>query len=84
MSVVSCVRGRGTRVWVLSRHQVFEKKDHSSFEGQAMDSALIKTINRLQDAFTEVQIQNPIDLPQVNSNTNTKTRRRRRALAVGT
>lgn len=31
-----------------------------------MDSHLIKTINKLQDAFSTVGVQNPIDLPQVN------------------
>jgi len=30
-----------------------------------MDSHLIKTINKLQDAFSTVGVQNPIDLPQV-------------------
>ncbi|KAJ3197089.1 vacuolar protein sorting-associated protein 1 [Irineochytrium annulatum] len=30
-----------------------------------MDVSLIKTINRLQDAFTSVNVANPIDLPQI-------------------
>jgi len=30
-----------------------------------MDSHLIKTINKLQDAFSTVGVQNPIDLPQI-------------------
>ncbi len=31
----------------------------------AMDQSLIKLVNKLQDAFTNVGIQNPIDLPQI-------------------
>ncbi|KAH9446307.1 hypothetical protein Pst134EA_030228 [Puccinia striiformis f. sp. tritici] len=31
----------------------------------AMDQTLIKTINKLQDAFSSVGVQNPIDLPQI-------------------
>lgn len=31
----------------------------------AMDQSLIKTINKLQDAFASVGVQNPIDLPQI-------------------
>ncbi|KAJ3042803.1 vacuolar protein sorting-associated protein 1 [Rhizophlyctis rosea] len=31
----------------------------------AMDSNLIKTVNKLQDAFTAVGVANPIDLPQI-------------------
>ncbi|EFP89860.2 vacuolar protein sorting-associated protein 1 [Puccinia graminis f. sp. tritici CRL 75-36-700-3] len=31
----------------------------------AMDQSLIKTINKLQDAFSSVGVQNPIDLPQI-------------------
>ncbi|KAJ1568422.1 vacuolar protein sorting-associated protein 1, partial [Cladochytrium tenue] len=30
-----------------------------------MDTALIKTVNRLQDAFSAVNVSNPIDLPQI-------------------
>jgi hypothetical protein len=30
-----------------------------------MDSQLIKTINRLQDAFATVGVHNPVDLPQI-------------------
>jgi len=30
-----------------------------------MDQSLIKLVNKLQDAFTNVGIQNPIDLPQI-------------------
>lgn len=30
-----------------------------------MDTNLIKTVNRLQDAFTTVGVANPIDLPQI-------------------
>lgn len=30
-----------------------------------MDQTLIKTINKLQDAFSSVGVQNPIDLPQI-------------------
>ena len=30
-----------------------------------MDTSLITLINKLQDAFTNVGIQNPIDLPQI-------------------
>ncbi|KAJ1926857.1 vacuolar protein sorting-associated protein 1 [Tieghemiomyces parasiticus] len=30
-----------------------------------MDSSLIKTINKLQDAFTTVGVHNPVDLPQI-------------------
>jgi dynamin 1-like protein len=30
-----------------------------------MDPALIKTINRLQDAFSTVGVTNPVDLPQI-------------------
>ncbi|KAI9468457.1 MAG: Dynamin central region-domain-containing protein [Benjaminiella poitrasii] len=30
-----------------------------------MDSQLIKTVNKLQDAFTTVGVHNPIDLPQI-------------------
>ncbi|GAA98121.1 hypothetical protein E5Q_04804 [Mixia osmundae IAM 14324] len=30
-----------------------------------MDQSLIKTINKLQDAFTSVGVANPIDLPQI-------------------
>ncbi|KAK9765102.1 vacuolar protein sorting-associated protein 1 [Basidiobolus ranarum] len=30
-----------------------------------MDAALIKTVNKLQDAFTTVGVQNPVDLPQI-------------------
>ncbi|KAF9138627.1 vacuolar protein sorting-associated protein 1 [Mortierella sp. GBA39] len=31
----------------------------------AMDASLIKTINKLQDAFSTVGVHNPIDLPQI-------------------
>ena len=31
----------------------------------AMDQSLIKLVNKLQDAFNNVGIQNPIDLPQI-------------------
>ncbi|KAG1449100.1 hypothetical protein G6F56_008749 [Rhizopus delemar] len=31
----------------------------------SMDSQLIKTVNKLQDAFTTVGVQNPVDLPQI-------------------
>ncbi|GAC71844.1 vacuolar sorting protein VPS1 [Moesziomyces antarcticus T-34] len=31
----------------------------------AMDQSLIKLVNKLQDAFTNVGMQNPIDLPQI-------------------
>ncbi|KAH9820539.1 Dynamin central region-domain-containing protein [Melampsora americana] len=31
----------------------------------AMDQSLIKTINKLQDAFASVGVSNPIDLPQI-------------------
>ncbi|RKP10076.1 P-loop containing nucleoside triphosphate hydrolase protein, partial [Thamnocephalis sphaerospora] len=30
-----------------------------------MDSQLIKTVNRLQDAFATVGVYNPVDLPQI-------------------
>ncbi|CAJ0651848.1 5740_t:CDS:10 [Entrophospora sp. SA101] len=30
-----------------------------------MDTALIKTVNKLQDAFATVGVQNPVDLPQI-------------------
>ena len=30
-----------------------------------MEPELIKTVNRLQDAFATVGVQNPIDLPQI-------------------
>ncbi|CAG8510035.1 5066_t:CDS:10 [Paraglomus brasilianum] len=30
-----------------------------------MDATLIKTVNRLQDAFATVGVQNPVDLPQI-------------------
>ncbi|CAO3668955.1 unnamed protein product [Rhizopus stolonifer] len=30
-----------------------------------MDSQLIKTVNKLQDAFTSVGVHNPVDLPQI-------------------
>ncbi|OAQ34283.1 hypothetical protein K457DRAFT_121970 [Linnemannia elongata AG-77] len=31
----------------------------------AMDASLIKTINKLQDAFSTVGVHNPVDLPQI-------------------
>ncbi|KAF9120494.1 vacuolar protein sorting-associated protein 1 [Mortierella sp. 14UC] len=31
----------------------------------SMDASLIKTINRLQDAFSTVGVHNPVDLPQI-------------------
>ncbi|KAG5518698.1 hypothetical protein PMAC_002667 [Pneumocystis sp. 'macacae'] len=37
----------------------------SALRGAAMDPHLIKTINRLQDAFSTVGVQNPVDLPQI-------------------
>ncbi|CCJ31013.1 unnamed protein product [Pneumocystis jirovecii] len=37
----------------------------SGLRGTAMDPHLIKTINRLQDAFSTVGVQNPVDLPQI-------------------
>lgn len=30
-----------------------------------MDPSLIRTINRLQDAFSTVGVTNPVDLPQI-------------------
>jgi hypothetical protein len=30
-----------------------------------MDQSLIKLVNKLQDAFNNVGIQNPVDLPQI-------------------
>ena len=30
-----------------------------------MEPELIKTVNRLQDAFATVGVQNPVDLPQI-------------------
>lgn len=30
-----------------------------------MDTQLIKTVNKLQDAFATVGVQNPVDLPQI-------------------
>ncbi|CAG8440003.1 6869_t:CDS:10 [Diversispora eburnea] len=30
-----------------------------------MDASLIKTVNKLQDAFSTVGVQNPVDLPQI-------------------
>lgn len=30
-----------------------------------MDASLIKTINKLQDAFSTVGVHNPVDLPQI-------------------
>ena len=30
-----------------------------------MDETIIQTINKLQDAFTTVGVQNPVDLPQI-------------------
>ena len=30
-----------------------------------MDPGLIKTVNKLQDVFSTVGVQNPIDLPQI-------------------
>ncbi|KTW29785.1 vacuolar protein sorting-associated protein 1 [Pneumocystis carinii B80] len=37
----------------------------NALRGGAMDPQLIKTINRLQDAFSTVGVQNPVDLPQI-------------------
>lgn len=35
-------------------------------QGQGvMDPGLIRTINRLQDAFSTVGVTNPVDLPQI-------------------
>ncbi|RYP05549.1 hypothetical protein DL764_003726 [Monosporascus ibericus] len=34
-------------------------------QGGISDPGLIKTVNRLQDVFTTVGVQNPIDLPQI-------------------
>lgn len=31
----------------------------------AMDEHLIKTVNKLQDAFSTVGVHNPVDLPQI-------------------
>ncbi|KAG4305576.1 hypothetical protein PORY_001132 [Pneumocystis oryctolagi] len=36
-----------------------------TLKSAAMDPHLIKTINRLQDAFSTVGVQNPVDLPQI-------------------
>jgi len=33
--------------------------------GGIMEPELIKTVNKLQDAFATVGVQNPIDLPQI-------------------
>lgn len=37
----------------------------SSRANMSMDSSLITLINKLQDTFNNVGIQNPIDLPQI-------------------
>ncbi|RYO88541.1 hypothetical protein DL763_005957 [Monosporascus cannonballus] len=50
----------------LPHHKLLKMADSPALaQGGISDPGLIKTVNKLQDVFTTVGVQNPIDLPQI-------------------